>query len=105
MDTAIQETMDIDLSQYKWQGDWGWFLEAESHDSKRIDAQIGYLSDCLYNMKKGDRLSVIDICKNPKYYEVCVKVLCVLIVEWRYQVGECRDYVFNMQYNEVRRTY
>ena len=99
-----QDTQDIDLSQYKWQGDWEWLQKAEAEDGKRIAAQIGYLSDLVRNMKKGDKINVIYICSNPKYYDVCVKILCVVIMSWRYEKRkEIRDYVFNEKYTEVRR--
>ena len=103
MDIAINETQDINLSPYKWQGDWRWYQEAETADSKRIAAQIDYLTKRVRNMNTGDRLSVIDICNNPKYYDVCVKILCVLIDNWRHNKKDMRDYVFNEKFTEVRR--
>lgn len=102
-----QNKQGIDLRRYRWEGDWDWLINAKTSDEGdgRIMAQIGFLSDRMRNMKVGDTLSVLEICHNPKYYEVAVKILCVIICSWRYaDRKEQRDYVFNARYTEVRRT-
>jgi len=99
-------TQEIDLSGYRWNGGWEWLTDAWATEEgkKRIMAQIDLLSDRMRSMKVGDRLSVLEICHNPKYYEVAVKILCVNICCWKYpHRKEKRQYEFNAHYTEVRR--
>lgn len=99
------DTQEIDLSQYKWNGDFDLLLKARARDSNRVDAQYRWLSEKVHAMNVDDEICVMDICSNPKYYDICVKILCVIIVSLRYQNSECRDYVFNEKYTKVRRVY
>lgn len=98
------DTQEIDLSQYKWNGDWEWLQKTRDAGNERIAAQIGYLSEKVQALEVGDRISVIEICSNPEYYEICVKILCVIITSWRSPArAKNRDFSFNDKYTEVRR--
>lgn len=99
-------TQLIDLSRYRWEGDWDWLKEAKATeaDNKRLSAQIDYLSNLIRGMKVGSKFSILDICTNPKYYNVAVKIVCIEILSWRSPYrNERREYEFNNTYTEVRR--
>lgn len=106
MNMEENKTQAIDLSCYRWDGTWEWLKEAESTEegSKKVMAQIGWLSEKIRAMKIGERLSILQLCSNPAYYSVAVKIACVVILSWQYaDRKEMRDYSFNSSYTEIRR--
>jgi len=101
-----ENTQIIDLSCYRWEGEWDWLKEAQSTEAgrKRIMAQIDCLEEMMRGMKIGDEFSIINICSNPKYYSVAVKIVCIIILSWRSLYRkEQREYEFNNTYTKVRR--